>query len=135
MRLVDGLLKGCYAGEGATLTWDLRRIRRRTLVLLPGHNSQQVATGSTSPHRHRVRRRSSAKKSSSCQLASLRLSLRRRTAPSLPRSSGATLFPGKLNSGLVSLIVSLRGGGFLNQLTKASSSPTGILANQTIINL
>ena len=84
-----------------------------------------------SPQWYRVKPRSSAKKSSKSQLASLRSTLPRRTEPSLPRSSGATFFRGKLISGSASLIVTLKDIGFLNQLAKVSSSPTGILANQT----
>merc|ERR1712088_338583 len=75
--------------------------------------------------------RSSAKKIRKSQLALLRSTLRRRTEPSMPRCRGKTLFRGKLTSGLASPIVTPREIGFLNQLAKVSTLPTGILASQT----
>ena len=66
--------------------------------------------------------------SSKSQLTSLRSTLPRRTEPSLPRSRGATFFRGKSTSGSASPILTMREIGFLNQLAKVSSSPTGILA-------
>merc|ERR1712018_146334 len=67
------------------------------------------------------------------QLISLRSTLRRRTEPSLLRCTGKTLFRRKLTSGLASPTATPRDIGFLNQLAKVLSSPTGNLASRTML--